>query len=161
VRFSGLWGVCWSCPVAVSGLPVRWCMCRETQPLRPRNAPLYRTDTPWHHFCAPDDGGCHSNRPVSWVVQWRGAVSWQKRGKCERNTVLFSPEKQSWGPKGAYDARLCPWLGSDGVNWRASVSPAPVTTRVWAQAALAFFDRWGLEKIHSACQKPFCFLQKN
>jgi hypothetical protein len=111
-------------------------------------------------LCALDDGGCHSNRPFLWVVRWRGAVSWrnwnrywQKRGKCERNTVLFSPEKQSWGPKGAYDARLCPWLGSDGVNrpflrcatavsLPVSVSPAPVAARVWAPAARpAFYSK--------------------
>ena len=134
-------------------------MCRETQPLRRRNAPLYRTGTPQHHFCGPGDGGCHSNRPFSWVVRWRGAVSWRNRktGRNERNakeTVLFPPGNQPWGPNSAYDARLCPWHGSDGVNWPflrcatavslpAGASPSPVTTHARAPAtrpAFSFFS---------------------
>jgi hypothetical protein len=161
VRFSGLWGVCGSCPVAIPGLPVRWCMCRETQPLRRRNAPLYRTGTPQHHFCAPGDGGCHSN--LQPTVFMGGAVARccflaeskdrQKRGKCERNGVVsarepamgtqgcmymmqdFVPGMDLMGSTGRFSVRC-----ATAVSLPASASPAPVTTRVRAPATRPAFS---------------------
>jgi hypothetical protein len=55
---------------------------------------------PRHHFCAPTDrfmGGAVARCCFLAKSEYR-----QKREKNAKETVLFPPENQPWGPKGAY-----------------------------------------------------------
>jgi hypothetical protein len=134
-----LWSVCGSCPVAISGLPVRWCRFVDETPHCTTQAPPGTTSAP------QTTAGLQPTVFMGGAV-WRGAVSWrnwriprQKRGKCERNGVV-SAREAAMGTQGCI---RCNWpflRCATVVSLPASASPAPVTTRVRAPAARPAFS---------------------